>query len=66
MEKSRNLLMKGWREDGSIWENYNAITGNGWERSSSSEYQNSDPFYHWGALLVLIDFIENGYLDPVK
>ena len=56
VEKSRQLLLKEWREHGHVHENYNADTGEG------CDVRNSDGFYHWGGLLGLIAFIEAGYL----
>jgi len=55
--KSRLLLLKEWQEHGHIHENYNASTGEG------CDHPNSDAYYHWGGLLGLISFIENGYLE---
>ena len=57
INKSNALLMKSWKEDGSVYENYNAVSGIG------SDVKKSDGFYHWGALLTFMSFIENGYLD---
>jgi hypothetical protein len=54
-EKSRNLLLKSWKANGYVFENYNAITGQG------DDKVNSDKFYHWGALLGFMDLIEQGY-----
>jgi len=54
-EKSKNLLLKQWLSDGYVFENYNASTGQG------DDVQNSDKFYHWGALLGFINLIEKGY-----
>jgi putative isomerase len=53
-EKSLALLLKEWREQGHVHENYNADTGEGCDIDSS------DRFYHWGGLLGLIAFIEAG------
>jgi glycogen debranching enzyme len=55
-EKSRQLLLNEWLAHGHVHENYNADTGEGCDKP------NSDRFYHWGALLGIIAFIENGYL----
>ena len=55
--KSRDLLMREWLEHGHIHENYNADTGSG------CDVQNSDKFYHWGALLALVAMLEAG-VDP--
>jgi neutral trehalase len=59
-EKSRNLLLKSWLSDGYVFENYNATTGAG------DDKENSDKFYHWGALLGFIDLIEKGYCSETK
>jgi hypothetical protein len=53
-ERSLALFEKDWKKNGHVHENYNAITGEGDDVSSS------DRFYHWGALLGLIDYLENG------
>jgi hypothetical protein len=57
VEKSRQLLLKEWIEFGHIHENYNADTGEGCDVDSS------DAFYHWGGLLGLISFFEEGNFD---
>lgn len=57
VNKSYDLLMKGWREDGSIYENYNSETGRG------DDVKDADSFYHWGALLAFISFLENGFIE---
>jgi hypothetical protein len=51
-EKSLRLFLREWREKGHVHENYNAITGDG------DDVRNSDRFYHWGALLGLIQYTE--------
>lgn len=56
--KSKALLLKNWKENHYVCENYNAITGIGAEKGTAS-----DPFYHWGALLGFMDFIENGIVE---
>jgi glycogen debranching enzyme len=53
-KKSLALFNQEWTLNGHVHENYNAITGMGDDVSSS------DRFYHWGALLGLIDHLENG------
>jgi neutral trehalase len=52
--RSYDLLMKSWRKDGAIYENYNAITGAG------DDVTSSDAYYHWGALLGVITLLEKG------
>jgi putative isomerase len=53
-QRSLALFEKEWREKGHVHENYNAVTGSG------DDVTSSDRFYHWGALLGLIDEMENG------
>jgi len=50
-DKSRMLLLKEWRARGFVRENYHAETGGAPEKRS-------DHFYHWGALLGMINLIE--------
>jgi putative isomerase len=57
-EKSLALFNKEWLEKGHVHENYNALTGEGDDVSSS------DRFYHWGALLGLTSLLEADG-DPV-
>jgi hypothetical protein len=52
-QKSLALFNLEWSERGHVHENYNAITGAG------DDVTSSDPFYHWGALLCLIDRLES-------
>jgi hypothetical protein len=46
------LLLKEWSEKGHVHENYNAISGSG------DDVSNSDRFYHWGALLGYVEYLE--------
>lgn len=57
VRKSKDLLLKEWKEHGHIHENYNSDTGEGCDKRTSDRY------YHWGALLGLISLIEEGYLE---
>ena len=52
-ERSLALFEAEWKQRGHVHENYNAITGAG------DDVRSSDRFYHWGALLGLIDYLEN-------
>jgi Mannosylglycerate hydrolase MGH1-like glycoside hydrolase domain len=56
--KSRELLFKSWLDGRHVFENYNSVTGQG------DDVQSSDKFYHWGALLGFMSFIEEGYVPP--
>jgi len=51
-QKSYELFLKEWRAKGHVHENYNAILGTG------DDVQNSDRFYHWGALLGYVEYLE--------
>ncbi len=53
VEKSKNLILKSWLEERHVYENYNATTGEG------GDVENSDKFYHWGALLSFIKLLED-------
>jgi neutral trehalase len=52
--RSKALLMKNWKAEGGVYENYNSVTGTGGDVNSA------DAFYHWGALLTFMEFIERG------
>ena len=53
-ERSYALFLKEWKENGHVHENYNAILGTG------DDVTNSDRFYHWGALLGYVEYLEQG------
>ena len=55
--KSLNLFLKEWKQNGHVHENYNATLGTG------DDVKSSDRFYHWGALLGYIPYMEQA--DPV-
>ncbi len=57
-EKSEALLLKDWKAHGHVHENYNALSGEGDDVSSS------DPFYHWGGLLGAIRMLEATNSEP--
>ncbi len=52
-QKSYELFLKEWKENGHVHENYNAILGTG------DDVQKSDRFYHWGALLGYVKYLED-------
>lgn len=52
VQKSRALLMRSWKKDGSIFENYNSTTGQG------DDVNSADAFYHWGALLSFLSILD--------
>ena len=51
-QKSYELFLKEWKEKGHVHENYNAIAGSG------DDVTSSDRFYHWGALLGYVEYME--------
>jgi putative isomerase len=51
-EKSFSLFRKEWKEQGHVHENYNGISGTG------DDVTSSDRFYHWGALLGYVEYME--------
>jgi len=56
-QRSYDLFEREWKKKGHLHENYNALTGEG------DDVTSSDRFYHWGALLGLIQYIEE--TEPV-
>jgi glycogen debranching enzyme len=50
--KSYQLFSKEWTEKRHVHENYNANTGSG------DDVTSSDRFYHWGALLGYVEYLE--------
>ena len=57
VKRSGALLMKSWKANGAIYENYNSVTGQG------DDGENADGFYHWGALLSFMAFLEKDDLN---
>ena len=57
-KKSYDLFLKEWTEKGHVHENYNATNGTGDDVSSS------DRFYHWGALLGYVQYLEQSPPQP--
>lgn len=51
-QKSYELFLKEWNSNRHVHENYNAITGSG------DDVLSSDRFYHWGALLGYVEYLE--------
>ena len=59
-QKSYELFLKEWKEKGHVHENYNAITGSG------DDVMSSDRFYHWGALLGYVQYMEQAKPPPAS
>ncbi len=51
-DRSYALFAKEWTEKRHVHENYNAVTGTG------DDVTSSDRFYHWGALLGYVEWME--------
>ena len=56
--KGLEMFMRNWREDGGVYENYNAETGAG------GDVWNAARLYHWGGLLGLIAVQELIDVEP--
>lgn len=56
-EKSKDLILMEWMKHGHVHENYCGNTGEGCNKD------NSDKFYHWGALLSMIALMEDEYVE---
>ncbi|HUU98924.1 MAG TPA: trehalase family glycosidase [Phycisphaerae bacterium] len=56
--KGLEMFMRNWREDGGVYENYNAETGAG------GDVWNAARLYHWGGLLAFIAIQELIDLQP--
>jgi putative isomerase len=53
-QKSYDLFLKEWDQNRHVHENYNAILGTG------DDVASSDRFYHWGALLGYVEYLQQG------
>jgi putative isomerase len=51
-DRSYELFLQEWKKNGHVHENYNGMTGAG------DDVRSSDRFYHWGALLGYIQYLE--------
>ncbi len=56
IKKSKELLLYDWNERRYVRENYDTATGQG------EIEKKSDHFYHWGGLLGLVSFVEEGVI----
>jgi putative isomerase len=57
-QKSYDLFLKEWKEKGHVHENYNGMTGTG------DDVRSSDRFYHWGALLGYVQYLQETQAAP--
>jgi len=58
VNRSGALFMKNWKDGGFVYENYNSQTGEG------DDVHNADGYYHWGALLTFMEFLERARKNP--
>lgn len=58
VDKSVDLFVRNWTEQGFVCENYSPIDG-----TCTEPQLNSSPWYTWGGLLALIGLMEEGYYD---
>jgi hypothetical protein len=54
--KSYNLYLKAWEKHGCVFENINSLKG----VERIQDQVNCNPFYHWGALMGIMQFMEAG------
>lgn len=57
-EKSYDLFLQEWKKNGHVHENYNGMTGIG------DDVRSSDRFYHWGALLGYVQYLQETQPAP--
>jgi len=53
-DKSYQMFIQSWQKHGAVFENINSQKG----VTSRSDQLNCDPFYHWGALMGIMKFME--------
>ncbi|MCR9054644.1 MAG: hypothetical protein NXI26_22540 [bacterium] len=58
VDKSVDLFVRNWTEQGFVCENYSPIDG-----TCTEPQLNSSPWYTWGGLLALMGLMEEGYYD---
>jgi putative isomerase len=58
-DKSMAIFLGEWRRKGFISENYSALTGTG-----DDPHLTSSPFYSWGVLMGMMEFVEAGQMPP--
>ncbi len=55
-EKSYNLFIEAWQKHGAVFENINSAKG----VANRKDQLNCAPYYHWGALMGIMKFMEEG------
>ncbi len=55
-DKSYDLYLQAWKKHGCVFENINSKKG----VERIQDQVNCNPFYHWGALMGIMKFMENG------
>jgi len=54
--KSYNMYINAWKKHGAVFENINSLKG----VDKISDQVNCNPFYHWGALMGIMQMMEEG------
>ena len=57
-DRSMQLFLHEWKDKGHVHENYSAVS------DDSDTVTDSDRFYHWGALLGLMEYQERDQAQP--
>jgi hypothetical protein len=57
-QRGLEMFMTNWRRDGGVYENYNAVTGEG------ADVWNAARLYHWGGLMAFIAMGELADVEP--
>lgn len=55
-DKSYTLFLKAWKDHGCVFENINSVKG----VERIEDQINCNPFYHWGALMGIMKFMDAG------
>lgn len=55
-DKSYQLFLNAWQKHGAVFENINSLKG----VEHIKDQVNCNPFYHWGAMMGIMKFMENG------
>ena len=61
-DKSYHLFIDAWEKHGAVFENINSEKG----VENRRDQLNSDPYYHWGALMGIMKFMEEGKCKSAK
>lgn len=60
-DSSYAMFMTAWTNHNFVFENINSQKG----PSKVNDQLMADPYYHWGALMAIMKFMEEGYYEPI-